>query len=741
MERGKDEAPASKLQSKATQQTEKLTKEKKKKTFNEGLTGSKLNVVAQNSERYVFFDFSGFRFIDSLGLMSSSLDSLVTNLKDGLHTYNWNDCKERFPHTTKFFEKHYELTDEMKDIILRKGIYPYDWVDSVTKFNSKTFPSQEDFFSQLTQSKCSDEDYKKANDVYKAFKCKTFREYHQLYLRLDVLLLADVLHNFRNTLHKQYGLDPMNQYITLPGYAWDVMLYKTRIHLEQLTDETMYEFFEKQIRGGISMIGLRHAKANNPYLKNYDKSQPNSYLMYGDANALYGSTMMMPLPYQDFKWLTEKQIQSLNKKNLKELKKWVKIDKVIDFLPVEGTPEYVANGKDSNGYTLEVDLEIPEELHDYFNSYPLAVEKMCPTKDMLSGYQRELLGDRKMGTVPKLVPNLLPKKNYILDIRTLIFYLEKGLKLTKIHRGIEYSQKTWMRPFIEMNTKFRTKATNEFEKDLYKLMSNAVFGKTMESVRGRHDFRFQTTQSQLVKATRNPRLKLPLHIYNENLTGAMFYPSRVTLDKAIYCGGAILDMSKTWMAHYWYDYLVKKYKPENLSLCMTDTDSFLFKVQCEDFYKDMKEDSHWYETSNYDKEHWLFSSSNKKKPGLFKDEFAGRPIRESIGLKAKMYSVVGDIEDDEVKTKINGEKVRCITGKGTPKYILKQTSHQIYKDCLLKNENIIREMRRIGSKDHQLYTSVQKKVCGNAFDDKGYIVSDDVETIKYGHYKLKKISE
>jgi hypothetical protein len=219
--------------------------------------------------------------------MASSLDELVKNLNDGVKG-DWSKAKQFFPHTTKYFDKKYTMTDEMKTIILSKGIYPYDWLTSVSKFNSTVFPSREDFYSQLRQEECSEEDYEKAVKAYKAFNCKTFRDYHDLYLRLDVLLLSDVLHNFRTTLHKQYGLDPINSYITLPGYAWDVLLYQTKVYLEQLTEEDMYSFFEKQIRGGISMIGHRYAKSNNPYQRDYDKTQDNVAHGTTDASNLQG---------------------------------------------------------------------------------------------------------------------------------------------------------------------------------------------------------------------------------------------------------------------------------------------------------------------------------------------------------------------------------------------------------------------------------------------------------------------
>ena len=188
-------------------------------------------------------------------------------------------------------------------------------------------------------------DYKKALRVWNVFNIKNMGEYHDLYLETDVMLLSDVFLAFRNTAIRDYNLDPCNQYITLPHFSWDAMLYKTKTKLEKLTDINMYLMCERGIRGGISMISNRYAKANNKYMTDYNKDIETSYIQYLDANNLYGGSMSEKLPYGKFHWVTPEDIDLTT---------------------------YDSNGV--NGVIVEVDLEYPQELHDEHNDYPLAPE-------------------------------------------------------------------------------------------------------------------------------------------------------------------------------------------------------------------------------------------------------------------------------------------------------------------------------------------------------------------------------
>ena len=248
-------------------------------------------------------------------------------------------------------------------------------------------------------------------------------EYHDLYLTSDVLLLADVFESFRKMCLRHYQLDPPH-YFTSPGLAWDAMLKMTKIELELMSDVDMFQFIEKGMRGGVSYIANRYAKANNKYMKNYDDKLESIYIPYLDANNLYGWAMSQPLPYGKFKWLTPDKIELLE-----------------NACGVQSTPRSTEEcvdqyATDKFGYILEVDLEYPEELHDLHNDYPLAPTKVNTSDLVLSDYCNKIINklELKRGNYEKLTPTLHNKTKYVVHYKNLALYQRLGLKVTKIHR-------------------------------------------------------------------------------------------------------------------------------------------------------------------------------------------------------------------------------------------------------------------------------------------------------------------
>ena len=231
-------------------------------------------------------------------------------------------------------------------------------------------------------------------------------------------------------------MDPAHFY-TAPGLAWKASLKKTRIRLELLLDPDMLLMFERGIRGGITQAVNRWAKANNPYMgSNFAPDKPTKYLQYLDANNLYGWAMSQPLPTGGFKWGS------------------IKPSKILQLAKCK-----------SKGYLLEVDVRYPRELHDSYNDLPFMCERM------------------KIDGVEKLILNLYDKKRYVIHIRALDQALKHGLVSERIHRVIEFKQSAWTKEYIDFNTKLRTAAANDFEKDFYKYMNNSVFGKMRENIR------------------------------------------------------------------------------------------------------------------------------------------------------------------------------------------------------------------------------------------------------------------
>ena len=375
--------------------------------------------------------------------MASSLDSLTNNLvKDGRKLREVED----------YSEEQYEL-------LIRKGVYPYEYMTSWDKFKETQLPPKKAFYSKLNMNDISDEDYEHAQRVWKGFNMKNLEEYHDLYLKTDVILLSYVFEAFRNTCLKHYSLDPAHFY-TSPGLAWQACLKKMGVKLELFTDPDMLLMFERGIRSGITQAVLRYAKANNKYMG--DLEEESSFMQYLDANNLYDWAMSQPLPTGGFKW--------------------------VDDVTPEKIGKLAIN--DSKGYLLEVDVKYPKELHDSHNDLPFMCEKMA------------------INGVEKLVPNLYDKEKYVIHIRASDQALRHGLVLEKVHRVIEFNQSAWLKPYIDFNTELRTQAKNDFEKDFFKLMNNSVFGKTMENIRKHKDIKLVTNAKSYLKNVMKPNLSL-----------------------------------------------------------------------------------------------------------------------------------------------------------------------------------------------------------------------------------------
>jgi hypothetical protein len=333
------------------------------------------SVIPNNMEKYMAFTLGKqLVFIDSIKFMNSSLANLANYLPD-----------ESFHYVSQEFE------GDRLDMVKQKGVYPYEYMDSFDKLEDKSLPDKTEFYNTRNNTNISNQDYTRAKRVWETFGMKNMGDNHDLYLKTDVLILADVFENFRKECLKHYKLDPCH-YFSSPGLSWDSMLKITGVKLELMTDVDMFQFIERGMRGGVSYISHRHAKANNKYMESYNPEKPDKHIMYLDANNLYGWAMSQNLPTGGFRWIT--------------VKKKIELERVAENI----------------GLILEVDLEYPKELHDLHNGYPLAPEKMTITEDMLSWYCNEIKDkfNLTVGNVQKLVTTLSGKKNYVGHYKNLI---------------------------------------------------------------------------------------------------------------------------------------------------------------------------------------------------------------------------------------------------------------------------------------------------------------------------------
>jgi len=300
------------------------------------------------------------------------------------------------------------------------------------------------------------------------------------------------------------------------------------------------------------------------------------------------------------------------------------------------------------GYLLEVDLSYPPELHDAHSDLPLAPEHITVTPQMLSGYNSV---DDTFREQTCLVPNLRDKSRYVLHIRNLKLYTDLSMKVDRIYKVMEFDQKAFLAPYISFNAEKRRMARLSFEKDFFKLMSNAVYGKTIEQLQNRVNVKLVTDPNKVKKCIRKPTCKR-FEIINNDLVMILMTKQKLLMNKPIYAGMAILDIAKTVVYQFHYHYMVSKYSPDRCKLLFTDTDSLTYKVRTDDISDDMKPVAEeMFDCSDYLTSHPLYSKTNKKKVGCWKDENScDSPISEFVGLCAKLYSI-SSAKSNKIKAK------------------------------------------------------------------------------------------
>ena len=649
--------------------------------------------LPRNSNKFISIQIGPFIFKDSYLFLSKILDYLTGTIDDN----------DRISLKQEFGEENYKL-------LTKKGIYPYDYFDNKNKYDELQLPEKEKFFNKLNNKNISNDEYKHALNVFKTFKCKDLLDYSILYLKTDICHLSDVFQKFSNFAYEKYNLDPRHSY-TLPGFSWQSMLKMTKIELELISDSDMYLYLMDCIRGGITVVNKKFVKADNIYTRKvHDESldkkvkkklktnDSNKFIMYLDANNLYGVSMSKSIPYKNFKW--------------------------SDNLTLD--PNNLQTG------IYEVDIEIPKNLHDKFVDYPLCPEIKNIPEDMLSEYQKYLnnILDKKYlndklnikynEKDKKLILDLLPKKNYKVYYKNLEYYLKLGVKVTKVHRILTFDEKPFLKEYIDLNTELRKQSKNDLEKDLFKLMNNAIFGKSMENVLNRSNIKLiNNNPEKLLKLIKQPDFQNAYKLSNR-LCIVESKPIKTVFDKPIYMGAVILETSKLHMYEFWYDYLKEKYN-DKIKLIYTDTDSFVIEVETDDIYKDMYEDRHLYDFSEYPNDHPNYSLNNKKVYGIFKDELNGKIITEFVADKPKMYSYEY-IDNYTIlnKNKHKGVKI-CVDLK-----------HNEYKRALYKEELIFKEFYNLQISKQKIYLVKINKIALNPFDSKRHWI-DNINSVPYGY--------
>lgn len=636
-------------------------------------------------------------FKDSYQFLSASLEKLVSMLEE---------CD--FVHS--------KLLGYPYSFIKSKGVFPYNYFDSTDKLKLTHLPSQASFYDELRQESLSDEDYDRAQNAWVNLGCQTFEDYMLSYLKMDVYQLADIFEKFRTTCLKQDQIDPV-YYPTLPSMSWDLAFKSTRAKVDLLSDMEMYDFFDSGIRGGMTFVNKHYLTVNSPRVPDkYNPQACSEDLLYVDANNLYGNALSMKLPLRDFEWVKET----------------VELERLKTELPV-------LDLEGDTGYVFEVDLEYPQDIHNSTIDFPLAPERMTVIPDMLTTFMKQQWTDvckmRRTETKSyrgssKLLLNQYNKLNYIVHGKLLKFYLSMGMKISKIHQAVRFYQSAFFEPYINQNSLLRAASSSDFDKDYFKLKNNALFGKTMENVRRRKNFKLSNSREYSEKLFSRAEF-LESYIFSEDLIGILLCKEQIVLNKPIFIGQAVLDLSKLVMYELRYRHLnnyASRFKGV-ISVAGGDTDSLFLSIRGIDLDTQllpaMLEDG-LLDSSNYPIGHPLHTNRYKAQLGKIKDESAGKAFEEWVLLRPKCYAM---------KTVGGGAIKRA---KGVQRSVVQtEITFEHYKLAFLDFREYSHQQRRFHSSLHKIYTINQLKRTLSFFEDKRAWTSANY-SVPYGHYSLGK---
>ena len=611
-------------------------------------------IIPKSLENYVSVQVGCLRFLDSYRFLSSSLNKLVKSL-------------DNFPIM--------KLEGMSDDLFKKKLAYPYEYLN-LDNFQEPLNLTKEDYWSTLTQSYPSDDDTKRTQELIDKNKIENGRELTMLYLKMDVLQLADVFENFVKSSTREYKIDPLYIY-SLPGYTWKAGLKLTDIKLDFIKDKNLLLLLENNIRGGISSVmGDRHVQ-----------SDENKQILYIDANNLYGWAMSQNLPTGEFEILPLNPCNYTDNYNLEQL--------VEDLLQIPDDNEY--------GFFIECDLEYPVEIKEKTKNFPFCPYQTKADPNLFSGYMNNINQPNYKPT-SKLMCDVTNKSKFMIHYRMFKFYLNQGMKVTKIHTIYKFKQSPWLGKYIDHNTQKRTVAKTNFEKDLYKLMNNAFFGKTMENVRDRTNLEFidHSQIDQIIKRQSKLSFKGIVDHYSK-FSVYKFDKEKTVFDKPIYLGFTVLELSKLLMYEFYYNKL-QPYWKQSIQLHYMDTDSFIlsFDTNHQELINFLQGNKDEFDFSELHPSDELYDPINKKVIGKMKIETSPVLVLDTFtALRSKSYSFSYN----------NIQKAKQKGIQNAPKC-------EHYKNSLFNSETSSSTNISIRSNLHNLTVEKQNKLALNPFDDK-----------------------
>lgn len=680
-------------------------------------------VIAESTEKFKSMSFFyrpfdeskfvvEFVFIDSFLFTTCSLDAFIRSYTHDLdgNLLPEEKLKENFSATYSKMENKRLFVDS-----LRKGVYPYDFVDSYEKLiNTMKYPEIEDFKSSLSSSKKRPmlfEDYIWGKQMYDKLGCESLLDYHLFYLQMDVMLLADCFNRYREMEYKEKRLDLL-WYYGIPGFAIDAsllyLLRKEHIYNKPTKLEVPYNDFlvnvaEKHMRGGICFPSQRYCEAG------YDeKTKEYKEILYIDGNSLYPTSMRFPLPTNSYDIINN------------------------DGIDLDAFNQYMLenDGLSSNkGYIYIVDLTIDEDLHDKFDSYPPCPIKRLVKEMELSQYQKQF---NKVLDFEKLVCDLEDKKEYVIHHFLLHVYVKHGVRITKIHSMLRFNQQAWWKDEIDLNIKKRIEAKTESEKFAKKIECNSKYGKMAETDLNKFDLKIINNEAQINDIICHPLYDGNFSIIDKDLVLVQMKKPFIQYKRPLFIGTTILDVSKAIMFDFFYTE-IRKFTQIHTRVLYTDTDSFIIEFKSSfpfNLYKDVviklanidysayKDDHEIFDSMSYEEISYL-KKTTKGQCGRFKDE-APSGIKKGIFLKSKSYCY----------TYKNGKEVNKAKG------IMEKLMWSEYYDCLFDKKVITCDQTSIRSRKHNLFVESVNKIAIDPFDSKRYYL-DNINSLAFGHADIK----
>ena len=720
------------------------------KTLN--IENAKLETLSRNEEQLITMNIGTYKLIDSISFLAGSLDSLVRLLK--------NKGVESFKQTK-------QLTKSNFDTMTEKGVFPYEHITDMGKLEETCLPSKESFHSVLKDEGISDEDYGRAEKVWKLFECKTLKDYMKVYCRTDTHLLADVWANFCKETYEKFSIHPESGYITLPSYAFDC--FKHKIHKEEkltlkVIDEEMSHMhtdIDQGVRGGTCMIRKKTSfdsamekalmfRANPEERKRYKEIQsrlqkeamktheeidnqdgdfnycefPTCLMMVHsqskkcvlheekciiafDFNNLYGHTMTQKMPLDNFADLSTEELRYHQKK----------------FNKVWGNSSYKTWFKENSeeGYIYVADLEFPEEVQKKMLSFPQVPEQMVIESEMISSKQRKTWSklfkkEYTSSSQRKMVNSFAAKKEYTSHYRLLAFYSSLGVKVT-LKRGYKFRQANFIKGYVEFCAQNRKKATNKADMKLWKDLANIIYGKFIEDVKKRVDIRYYKNFEQM-----DARLKFHVEsmpkVINENLVSVKVKRRNILLSKPIHIGFSVLELSKLIMAEFWYNTLIPMFTAEKIQLLYSDTDSYY--IQFNDWsYNDVLDKlGEHIDFSNFPTGHPRHNITRKAQFGFVKVDTGEKVIHSFLGEKKKSYQLFmnDSLENVDQVCNMNRKTVK----KGCPQKSAEQISTAQLLNLIRKPSVIRAEYTKLQSKNHVIEMIGGSKTASTSFDNSAY---------------------